>query len=73
MPSLYPVTNLGGDIENFVILKSLFSQLEMANKLVNEMQYPYTVCLNDKRSWNYKEARSLSQWPFSLNAIKHIK
>lgn len=62
MPSLYPVTNLGGDIENFVILKSLFSQLEMANKLVNEMQYPYTVCLNDKRSWNDKEARSLSQW-----------
>lgn len=50
MPSLYPVTNLGGDIENFVILKFLFSQLEMANKLPNEMQYPYTVCLNDKRS-----------------------
>lgn len=73
MQSLYPVTNLGGDIENFVILISLFSQLEMANKLPNEMQYPYTVCLNDKRSWNDKEARSLSQWPFSLNAIKHIK
>lgn len=73
MPSLYPVTNLGGDIENFVILKFLFSQLEMANKLPNEMQYPYTVCWNDKKSWNDTEARSLSQWPFSLNAIKHIK
>lgn len=74
MPNLYPVTNLGGNIENFIILKFLFSQLEMANTLPNEMQYPYTVhvCWNDKRSWNDRGARSLSQWQFSLNAIKHI-
>lgn len=45
MPSFYPVTNSGGDTENFIIP---FSQLELAknikviNKQPNERQNSYT-------------------------------
>lgn len=55
MPSLYPVTNSGGDTENFIIP---LSQLELAknikviNKLPNERQNSYTWSWNDTESWN---------------------